>query len=145
MRGRYTARQSYFLEASPTAVFRALTNPEALTGWFLSAAKVEPRKGGAFEFDWIGGYHMESTLSGFVRNQAVSFLWVDRLPNGKFVTTYAGFTLKKKGKGTLLVLRHEGFNDPGHFAECSSRWAYYLTNLKSVLAHGKDLRSEFDW
>jgi len=38
-----------------------------------------------------------------------------------------------------------GFKDTEHFAECSSRRAYYLTNMKSVLDHGKDLRSKYDW
>jgi hypothetical protein len=45
---------------------------------------------------------------------------------------------------SVLRLRHTGFTDPGHLAECSSRWGYYLTDLKSVLDHGADLRSEYD-
>ena len=55
------------------------------------------------------------------------------------------FKVIKKKDGTLLKLRHTGFKDPEHFAECSSRWGYYLTNMKSVLDHGTDLRSKYDW
>ncbi|HYK93597.1 MAG TPA: SRPBCC domain-containing protein [Thermoplasmata archaeon] len=141
----FTAVQSYQFVSSPKEVFRALTEPARLVKWFLSGAKVELRTGGAFAFDWLGGYHMESTLTRFRSGRSVGFLWVDRLPSGKLARTRAEFQVTKKGRGTILRLRHSGFRDPEHFAECSSRWAYYLTNLKSVLDHRVDLRSPHDW
>jgi hypothetical protein len=58
--------------------------------------------------------------------------------NGEMVETLASFEVTKKANGTLLKLRHSGFHDPEHFEECSSRWGYYLTNLKSLLDHGID-------
>jgi hypothetical protein len=68
------------------------------------------------------------------------------MPSGKMVETSVLFTVEKKGTGgTILKLRHSGFEDAEHFAECSSRWAYYLTNLKSVLDWGTDVRSKYDW
>src|SRR4029077_8587770 len=113
--------------------------------WFLSRAEVSAQKGGAFRFEWIGGYRMKGTVLHAVRNRAVTFLWTDKLPNGKEAVTHAAFRVTKKGRGTILLLRHSGFTVPEHFAECSSRWAYYLTNMKSVLDHGTDLRSDRDW
>ncbi len=53
------------------------------------------------------------------------------------------FKVAKKGHGTLLKLRHTGFEDPEHFAEYFSRWGHFLTNMKSVLDYGTD-RSEYD-
>lgn len=88
---------------------------------------------------------MDGQILQITRGRSVSFLWVDRLPNGKMVKTRASFRVTAKGRGTVLSLRHSGFTVPEHFAECASRWAYYLTNLKSVLEHGKDLRSKWDW
>ena len=67
---------------------------------------------------------------------------------GKTFETQARFTLKKKRSGTLLTVRHTGFEEGDDwvwlYGAVQSGWAYFLTNLKSVLANGKDLRSEFD-
>ena len=88
---------------------------------------------------------MTGKVKKFERDKAVSLSWHDRLRNGKRVETRANFRLAKKGQGTLLRLNHTGFHDPEHFADCSSRWGYYLTNMKSVLDHRVDLRSKYDW
>lgn len=141
----FTAEQSYYFRASPREVFQAMTDPKILVKWFLSKAKVVPKKGGSYSFDWIGGYHMTGRIKRFETNSTVSFSWHDKMPNGKMVETTASFHISKKGRGTVLKLRHSGFKDPEHFAECSSRWAYYLTNMKSVLNEGVDLRSKHDW
>ena len=140
----FVIEQSYYFEAPLKKVFQALTDPKMLVKWFLSKATVVPRKGGSYSFDWIGGYHMTGNVKRFEMNKAVSFSWSDKLKSGEWANTRATFKVAKKGHGTLLKLRHTGFEDPEHFAECSSRWGYYLTNMKSVLDHGTDLRSEYD-
>ncbi len=137
--------QSYHYDAPPERVFDALTNPDTLVKWFLSKAAVESRKGGAYSFDWIGGYHMTGRVKGFDSNKAVAYSWHDKLPSGESAETLASFEVHRQGDGTLLKLLHTGFTDPEHFAECASRWGYYLTNMKSVLDHGADLRSPSDW
>jgi uncharacterized protein YndB with AHSA1/START domain len=142
----YIAKQSYYFgKSQPEIVFQALTEPKMLVKWFLSKAKLEPRKGGICSFDWLGEYHITDKVKKFEKNKAVSFASADRLKNGKIAKTTASFEVAKKGKGTLLKLRHTGFKYPEHFADCSSRWAYYLTNMKSVLEQGVDLRSKYDW
>ncbi len=88
---------------------------------------------------------MRGKVKRFEANKAVSYSWYDKLDSGKMVETTASFRVAKKGNGTLLKLLHTGFEDPEHFAECSSRWGYYLTNLKSVIDHDTDLRSKYDW
>jgi len=141
----FTIEQSYHFKAPPGRVFDALTEPKGLERWFLSKARLVPKKGGSFLFDWIGGYHMTGKVKQFVPNRIVSFSWTDKLKSGKIARTLASFRLAGKGNGTLLRLRHTGFKDPEHFADCSSRWGYYLTNMKSVLDHRTDLRSKYDW
>jgi len=88
---------------------------------------------------------MTGKVKRFETNKAVSFSWSDRLKSGEWAETTVSFKVARKRRGTLLKLRHTGFRDPEHFAECASRWGYYLTNLKSVVDHGTDLRSENDW
>jgi uncharacterized protein YndB with AHSA1/START domain len=141
----FTIEQSYYFRSSPQEVFSAITDPKVLTKWFLSKAEVLPKRGGSYSFDWIGGYRMRGKVKGFAANKAVSYSWHDKLDSGKMAETTASFRVAKKGNGTLLKLLHTGFEDPEHFAECSSRWGYYLTNLKSVIDHDTDLRSKYDW
>jgi len=141
----FVIEQTYYFQAPFEKVFQALVDSKMLVKWFLSEAKVVPKKGGSYSFNWIGGYHMTGIVKQFAKNKAVAFSWSDRLKNGKLAKTTASFKIAKKGHGTLLRLRHTGFEDPEHFAECSSRWGYYLTNMKSVLDHGTDLRSHYDW
>jgi uncharacterized protein YndB with AHSA1/START domain len=141
----FAAEQSYYFEAPVEKVFESLTDSKKLTKWFLSKAKLVPKKGGTYSFDWFGGYHMNGKVKQFDPNKSVSFSWNDKLKSGKLANTTASFRVAKKGKGTLLTLRHTGFKNPEHFADCSSRWGYYLTNLKSVLDHDTDLRSKYDW
>ena len=141
----FVIEQSYHFQVPPERVFEALTDPKLLVRWFLSKAMVETKKGGRYVFDWIGGYHMTGTVEGFEPNRAVAYSWHDKLEDGVMADTLASFEVSKRGDGSLLHLRHTGFTDPEHFAECSSRWGYYLTNLKSVLDHGSDLRSKYDW
>jgi uncharacterized protein YndB with AHSA1/START domain len=140
----FETRQSYYLPASPARVFRSLTVPAELRRWFLADAELQPRKGGQFRFSWGGGYWMTSEVSRFQRNRALGLVWLDARPDGSHVRTDVLLSLRKQGSGTLLTLRHRGFTSPRHYAGCATRWAYYLTNLKSVLGHGVDLRSEGD-
>lgn len=141
----FAIEQSYYFDTPPERVFDALTEPKLLVRWFLAKANVDRKAGGGYAFDWIGGYHMVGKVEAFQANRTVSYSWHDKLESGEMATTKASFKVTRKGNGTLLRLRHTGFTVPEHFAECSSRWGYYLTNMKSVLDHGVDLRSEYDW
>ncbi len=141
----FVTEQSYYFKAPVEKVFQSLSNSKKLTKWFLSKAKLVPEKGGSYSFDWLGGYHMIGKVKQFDPNKAISFSWTDKLKSGQTANTTASFKVAKKGKGTLLRLQHTGFKDPEHYADCSSRWGYYLTNLKSVLDHNTDLRSKYDW
>ena len=128
--------QSYVLNAPPETVFQALTDPEMLVKWWVAKAHVDLREGGDFDFDWLNGFHLSGKIMRFEKDNAVSFSWSQH--------TTAALQVLKKGRGTILKLHHGDFKDPGHFALASSRWGYYLMNLKSVLDHGTDLRSKDD-
>jgi uncharacterized protein YndB with AHSA1/START domain len=129
--------RSYYLDAPVETVFEALTDPKMLVKWFLTKAYVDPREGGDYDFDWLVGYHYSGKIMRFERNRAISYSW------GRDTT--ASFEIAKKGPGTLLKLRHGTFTDPEPFGTASWWWGHYLTNMKSVIEHGTDLRSRFDW
>jgi len=107
----FAIEQSYYFKSAPERVFNALTEPKSLERWFLSKAKLVPKKGGSFSFNWIGGYHMTGNLKRFEPNKTVSFSWTDKLESGKLAKTLASFEVSGKGKGTLLRLHHTGFKD----------------------------------
>jgi uncharacterized protein YndB with AHSA1/START domain len=138
---------TYYLEAPPSKVFEALATPEGLSGWFLQSAKIEPKAGSEYTFTWQGGYKHTARVLAAVPGRRLVLGWPNRV--GRTTrTTVVSFTLHKKGKGTRLELRHEGYPATGSWLEVygatQSGWAYFLTNLKSVLATGRDLRSDHD-
>jgi len=141
--------QSYYYGAPPSKVFDALTEPEQLVRWFLSEAKVDLKKGGKFEFTWQGGHRMAGKVKRVVVGREVAYGWRDDLGKGKIAMTLAEFKVFKEGSGSMLKLSHSGFGDSKAWIELygaiQSGWAYYLTNLKSVLQNDEDLRSEHDW
>ncbi len=142
-------KQSFYFDVPPEEVFRALTEPEQLIRWFLAKAKVDLKKGGKIEFVWMGGQKMASKVKKVVPNKQVAYAWQDELPKGKKAKTLAEFKVVKKGKGSLLKLTHSGFGEGKAWIEpygaIQSGWAYYLTNLKSLMQNDVDLRSKYDW
>jgi len=139
--------QEYYYDAAPEAVFRALTVPKELARWFLRDAKISPKEGSSYRFTWEGGFSHKGKVEEVQPGRKLVLSWPDEL-EGKVYETQAMFTLKKKGKGTLLKVKHTGFKKGDDwiwlYGAIQSGWAYYLTNLKSVLSQGADLRSEYD-
>jgi uncharacterized protein YndB with AHSA1/START domain len=142
-----TIVQQHYLAATPATVFEALTTSRGLSRWFLESAEIEPKAGTEYTFTWQGGYHHSARVLAAVPGRRLVLAWPNRLGRQTKMTAVA-FSLRKKGRGTLLTLRHEGYPRSGGWLEIygstQSGWAYFLTNLKSVLATGRDLRSDDD-
>lgn len=140
--------QTYYLAASPRQVFAALTEPAELARWFADKATVVPNAGGTFRLTWSAGYTMRGKIRLLDPPRKLYVEWVDRFEGGKVFSTEARFSLKKQGRGTLLSLTHRGFKSGKRwvalYGGIQSGWAYYLSNLRSVLEHGTDLRSKRD-
>jgi uncharacterized protein YndB with AHSA1/START domain len=140
-------RQRYYYDADPDKVFRALTKPKRLTKWFLKDAKIKPKEGSSYTFTWGDGASHTGRVERVVPARSLVLTWPDTI-KGKLYKTQVSFTLTKKGKGTLLEVAHDGFKEGPDwvwlYGAIQSGWAYYLTNLKSVLEEGVDLRSGYD-
>ena len=145
---RRTVLQQYYIKASPAKVFKAISNDKELTHWFLSKALLDKEKGGAYKFTWPGGYTESGKVLEYVPGKKLSLSWPSIWKKRLLSRTRATFTVEKRGKGTLLKLRHSGWGSgegwSWNFALTYAGWAYYLTNLKSVVEHGYDLRSKLD-
>jgi len=140
--------QTFYYAAAPAQVFAALTEPKGLRRWFLEDASIDLAKGAPFKFTWRGGYSMKGKVRAVRPRRSVELAWVDRFGRGKVFKTVVRFELERKGSGTVLRLTHRGFKSGKKwvtlYGAIESGWAYYLTNLRSVLEHGVDLRSDLD-
>jgi uncharacterized protein YndB with AHSA1/START domain len=143
-----TVKQRYFIKAPPSKVFRAITEPRLLRRWFLASAKFSPRKGGNYTFSWGGSMVQSGKVLSYVRDKSLSLSWPGVQSEKPPGMTRATFRLRPKEDGTVLDLTHTGFKSGAlwteNYAAVCSGWAYFLMNLKSVLQHGRDLRSAQD-
>jgi uncharacterized protein YndB with AHSA1/START domain len=142
-----TIDHTYFVKAPVRKVFRALSDPEGLSSWFLATARIDARVGGAYDFEWQAGYRHSGTVLAFLRGKKISWSWPNRA-GGKLQVTRVTFSVRSHRGGTLVRFRHEGYprRDPWIeiYGGTEAAWAYFLTNMKSVLEHGHDLRSSQD-
>jgi uncharacterized protein YndB with AHSA1/START domain len=140
--------QRYYFDASPKKVFKALTSPKRLAKWFLQEAKIEPEAGTKYEFVWRGGHHHEGKVLAVDPGRKLTLSWPQRTAKKELGNTTVTFELRERNGGALLSLTHSGFGKSEEwiqtYALTSSGWAYYLTNLKSVLENGTDLRRRED-
>ena len=143
-----TIQLPIFIHASPSKVFEAISDPAALTLWFVDKAELTPRKGGAYAFTWEGGPTHTGRVLEFVRNRSITLGW--RWPGMEALSlTKLRLSVRPKDGGTVLTFTHSGFHDGGLWVELHDGairgWTYFMMNLKSVMEHGFDLRSPNDW
>jgi uncharacterized protein YndB with AHSA1/START domain len=141
-------RQQFYIRAPPKKVFRAISDPDEITKWFLKDAQISTRKGGRYTFEWNGGYQHSGRVLEFARGRSLTLTWPQF--DGKEVIgdTKVRFTVEPKGKGALLKILHSGYQKQEKWVEpyagTHAGWSYFVMNLKSVLEHGHDLRSKHD-
>ncbi len=140
--------EQFEIAAPPAKVFRALTQPLELTKWMLESATLTLRPGTAYWFTWSGGYQHEGRVLEVKAGRSFALSWPQGTPRKPLGETRVRFTLRPKGKGTVLRLVHSGFGSGPAWVRTytlsASGWAYYLMNLKSVLESGHDLRRDDD-
>jgi len=143
-----TVKQRYFIKAPPSKVFKAITEPRLLKRWFLVSAKFSPRKGGNYTFSWGGSMVQSGKVLSYARDKSLSLSWPQVQREKPLGMTRATFRLKPKENGTILDVTHTGFKSgtlwTENYAAVCSGWAYFLMKLKSLLQHGRDLRSAQD-
>ncbi|QXC59915.1 metalloregulator ArsR/SmtB family transcription factor [Aquihabitans sp. G128] len=129
-----------YIEASPEAVWEALTDPDATAAYW----------GHRNESDWQPGstwQHVRNDGSGI---SDVAGTVVESDPPNRLVTTWAGadgndpdvstvtMDLKASGSVVKLTVTHEDLI-PDHYRQISGGWPVVLSNLKSYLETGSPL------
>jgi len=118
-------------------VWDALATETGLTQWFPSQATLDVRSGGSFEFCW-GEFRLPGKFIEVIPQKKLSFTWWE--PKGPIT-----FELEKSGDSEVIVtLIARGYQSEGEelkqYIEETKGWTFFLTNLKSYLEHGIDLR-----
>jgi uncharacterized protein YndB with AHSA1/START domain len=125
------------LAAPVDRVWHALTDPDALTGWFWpprfqTSVTLDPRVGGRYRIDGsaagiaVVGEYLELDPPHVVR---FDWQW-----EGERERTVVCVELRQSGDGTALLLRHTGFADEATRDQHDLGWSDCLDRLPGWLS-----------
>lgn len=121
-----TIKQTYEMNASPEEVFEALVDPNIIQDWSGDEAKMSADVGGKFSL-W-GGQMFGINLE-VVKNKKLVQEWCyDQWETPSKVT----FTLKAKGKMTVVDLLHEDVPEKSVNSIADGWGAYYLGAMQEM-------------
>lgn len=120
--------------ASPSDVYKALTTVDGLAAWWTDQTTGDPEVGGTLEFRFIpGGFDMEVVEL----EPAKRVRWQVAEGPPEWVGTHVTFDLSEVDGYTIVLFKHEGWEEPVDFMHhCSTKWAIYLMSLKSLVETG---------
>lgn len=134
----FTHTYKWTLNATPAAVFRALTEPAELTRWFAEHAEVEPKVGGVYRF-WgrstLGQPDQRNAvqrITAIEPDGALSFSWPLHGAD-----TEVTLSIASGEKGTELNLTHRVDGDlamPRQKELIEDHWHLAIANLITHLA-----------
>jgi uncharacterized protein YndB with AHSA1/START domain len=123
------------IKSSVENTYKALAAVDDLSGWWTSDTRGESKVGGVLRFRFgEGGFDMK--VLELQSNERVLWQVVDG-PE-EWVGTKISFDLKQNGNWTVVLFKHQGWEEPVEFMyHCSTKWAVFLLSLKSFLETGK--------
>ena len=128
-------RATKAFSSTPDAVFSALTDVDAITGWWTPAA------GGAAAGETLrflfGDQEFVARVGEATRPSQVRWDVLVCEPVPDWVGTSVIFDLEPAGTGTELRFRHRGLS-PGLecFDDCQAGWTHYLASLVDYVDRG---------
>ncbi|MBA2488035.1 MAG: SRPBCC domain-containing protein [Chloroflexi bacterium] len=137
-----TVRMERLLDASPARVYRAWSDPDALTSWFPSEVEGSLAPGGRTSLVWPEQtIWWEVTQAEPDRHFRFRWPWLA----GDSLRTEVTVSLSPRGFGSRLLLTDGPFDmdQPGQldaWAECVEGWSEALANLRATLDFSVDLR-----
>jgi hypothetical protein len=123
------------IKSSVENTYKALAAVNDLSGWWTSDTRGESKVGGVLRFRFgEGGFDMK--VLELQSNERVLWQVVDG-PE-EWVGTKISFDLKQNINWTVVLFKHQGWEEPVEFMyHCSTKWAVFLLSLKSFLETGK--------
>jgi uncharacterized protein YndB with AHSA1/START domain len=117
---------------SPQAVFRDWTDPDRLRRWWPPVARLEPRVGGTYEFEWPGmGWKLTGRFVRFDPGRGLSFSW--RWDHEPAVSKVVDVAFRAVDGGTELTVEHGPYGSEARDAELRQEhldgWIHFLGRL----------------
>ena len=133
-------RMSMTVDAPPRAVFRALTDPDALREWMGAPAPVvEPRVGGRYELGWkyeVDGKEVSGgpmRILEIVPNRRLKVDWPDWRGDASVPRQSITWQLEPDGAGkTNVTLVHAGFRRAVDFSDYPFGWGHFMSEMAKV-------------
>ncbi len=132
-------RLAIVIDAPPSAVFRALMEPELVNRWVGStSAQVDPRVGGAYSYGWEYEIDGRTVQGGPTRileleeNRRLVVDWPDWRGDESVTGQTVTFTLHPEGDGTRVELLHSGFTRVADISDYPFGWGHFLNELRKV-------------
>ena len=121
--------------SSPDNVYAALTTVDGLASWWTKDTEGDGTVGGVLRFRFVpGGFDMKVLDT----RPAEFVLWEVVDGPEEWIGTHVRFELKQEDGMTIVLFRHEGWQEPVEFMyHCSTKWATYLMSLKQLVETGK--------
>ena len=126
------------IDASPEAVFEALTTIDGLAGWWTIEATGEPGQNGTIDFGFC-----EMRVAELQPNELVRWQCVDG-PD-EWIGTEVSFRLLYTEDQTFVQFKHAHWKEPVEFMHhCSTKWATFLLSLKNLLEREEGRPAPYD-
>jgi uncharacterized protein YndB with AHSA1/START domain len=120
------------IEASPEAVFRALTRPSDLDRWMTAKSTVEPVVGGRMSFGWPAEGPVR--ILSIVPNEKLSYSWA-HANDPETVVTWTLEPPNGRRAATRLTLVHSGFGDRDT-EDFRTGWLKHVVWMKALIERG---------
>jgi len=128
-------RLSMQMEAPPSTIWRALTEPEQLNRWMAKDARVELEVGGAwdpgFAPEGYEGPRME--ILELEPERKLMVKWPDWRGDTSVPVQSVSWLLEPEGAGTRVTLIHSGFVRAVDLSDYPFGWSHFLRRLQELV------------
>jgi len=121
------------IEASPELVYRFFTEQDLLERWQCREAQIDARPGGSYTFDITGQDITRGEFLELEPGKRILMTWGFDVPGSSTLE----ITLSPTEGGTLVSLRHFGFETEDGREGHDRGWTHYLGRLE-IAARGDD-------
>jgi uncharacterized protein YndB with AHSA1/START domain len=130
------------IDAPADLIFRAFTSAAGFREWLCDVSTTNPTQGGWIYLAWNYGYFASGEFTQLIPNKAVSFSWIGRNEPGWSKVDVV--IVPTDTEANKVILRHSDIGETKVWAEVRRQiakgWELGLTNLKSSLEEGRNLR-----